>query len=203
MSNNQPPPYQPPPVGPTPAPAARPKWARKRIAIPAAVIVLLVGVGIGSAGGEDQKKTSAEAKPQPTVTVTKTAAAKEAKAKAKPQPTKTVTKTAKPKAPAKPAEDEAPAGKVVFKVWGSAPSGVDVTYGSDSDSRQGSGLPMTKTLKLDSEALYYHVSAQLSGGGDIHCSVTVDGGQTKKGHASGGYNICTAQLNGGITGGWD
>lgn len=202
MSHSQPPPYQPPTAGPTPAPPARPKWARKRIAIPAAAVILLVGVGIGSAGGEDQKKTSADAKPRPTVTVTETAAAKEAKAKSKPQPTKTVTKTPKPRATKKPAEEEAPTGKVVFKVWGSAPSGVDVTYGSDSDSRQGSGMPMEKTLKLDSEALYYHVSAQLTGGGDINCSVTVNG-QTKKGHASGGYNICTAQLNGGITGGWD
>ncbi|MEU5954646.1 hypothetical protein [Streptomyces sp. NPDC047525] len=183
-------------------PPGRPKWARKRVAIPVAVVVLLVGVGIGSAGS-DQKKTSADAKPQPTVTVTKTAAAaKDAKAKAKPQPTKTVTKTPKPKAPAKPAEDEAPAGKVVFKVWGSAPSGADINYSSDSDSRQGSGLPMTKTLKLDTEALYYQVSAQLTGGGDINCSATVNG-ETKKGHAEGGYNICSAQLNGGVTGGWE
>ncbi|WP_367039203.1 hypothetical protein [Streptomyces sp. Je 1-332] len=192
------------------APPARPKWARKRVAIPAALVILFVGMGIGSAGGDGdggaEKATTTDAKAQPTVTLTKTAPAKDtkakdAKAKAKPAPTKTVTKTPKPKAE-KPAEDEAPAGKVVFKVWGSAPSGVDVNYGSDSDSRQGSGLPMTKTLKLDSEALYYHVSAQLTGGGDINCSVTVNG-QTKKGHASGGYNICSAQLNGGITGGWD
>ncbi|MGB8939468.1 MAG: MmpS family transport accessory protein [Streptomyces sp.] len=202
MSHSQPPPYQPPAADPAPAPQMRPKWARKRIAIPAAAVIMLVGVGIGAAGGEDQKKTSTDAKPQPTVTVTKTAEAREAKAKRKPQPTKTVTKTPKPKATKKPAEDKAPEGKVVFKVWGSASSGVDINYGSDSDSRQGSGLPMTKTLTLDSEALYYNVSAQLSGGGDINCSVTVNG-RTKKGHASGGYNICSAQLNGGITGGWE
>lgn len=203
MSHSQPPPNQPPAAGPAPAQQrARPKWARKRVVIPAAAVILLVGVGIGAAGGEDQKKTSTDAKPQPTVTVTKTAAAKEAKAKSEPQPTKTVTKTPKPKTAEKPADDKAPAGKVVFKVWGSAPSGVDVNYGSDSDSRQGAGLPMTKTLKLDSEALYYNVSAQLQGGGDINCSVTVNG-QSKKGHASGNYNICSAQLNGGITGGWE
>ncbi|KAB1979483.1 hypothetical protein F8144_36185 [Streptomyces triticiradicis] len=86
-------------------------------------------------------------------------------------------------------------------MWGSAPSGVDVTYGSDSDNRQGSGLPMTKTLTLDDDAMYYSISAQLMGGGDINCSVTVNG-ETKKGHASGGYNICMAQLNGGLLGGW-
>ncbi|WP_319594115.1 hypothetical protein [Streptomyces sp. ID05-04B] len=61
---------------------------------------------------------------------------------------------------------------------------------------------MTKTLTLHDDALYYQVSAQLMGGGDINCSVTVNG-KTKKGHASGGYNICTAQLNGGLLGGWN
>ncbi|WP_164836360.1 hypothetical protein [Actinacidiphila soli] len=45
------------------------------------------------------------------------------------------------------------------------------------------------------------ITAQLQGGGDIHCSVTIDG-QTKSGHASGGYNICSAQLNGDFMGGW-
>jgi hypothetical protein len=45
------------------------------------------------------------------------------------------------------------------------------------------------------------VNAQLQGSGDINCSVTVDG-TTKKGHASGGYNICDAQLSSNFTGGW-
>jgi hypothetical protein len=212
MSYNQPPPVQPPfpgqmPPG-QPAPARRPKWARKRIAIPAAFVILFVGVGIGSSGSDGTEKTSATTKPEPTATVTKTAAAKAAKEQAaKPAPTVTVTKTVKPKT-AKPkadsgdsSADEGSAGEVVFKVWGSAPSGVDINYGSDSDSRSGSGLPMTKTLKLDDEAMYYNVSAQLMGGGDISCSVTVNG-ETKKGHAAGDYNICSAQLNGGLLGGW-
>lgn len=178
--------------------------------IPAALVTLFVGMGIGSAAGGGEGKSSNDAKPRPTVTVTQKAAEKAAKTA--PRPTVTVTKTAKPK-PAKPeaaddsksgddTADKAPSGKVVFKVWGSAPAGADVTYGSDSDNREGSGLPMTKTLNLDTDALYYHVSAQLQGGGDINCSVTVNG-TTKKGHASGGYNICSAQLNGGLTGGWD
>ncbi|MEU9218942.1 MmpS family transport accessory protein [Streptomyces sp. NPDC048376] len=192
---------------PQPPSSAGPKWARKRIVIPAAVLTLFVGVGIGSAGGGETEKTSAEAKPQPTVTVTETAAAaKPAKDEAKPAPTVTVTKTVKPKADDKPAdppadEADAPAGEVVFKVWGSAPSGVDINYGSDSDSRSGKGLPFEKTLKLDDSALYYNVNAQLMGGGDINCSVTVNG-ETKKGHASGDYNICMAQVNGGLLGGW-
>lgn len=60
---------------------------------------------------------------------------------------------------------------------------------------------MTKTLTLKDDAMYYNVTAQLQGGGDVHCSVTVDG-KTKTGHASGGYNICNAQLSGGLFGGW-
>ncbi|MET9891104.1 hypothetical protein ABZZ47_12960 [Streptomyces sp. NPDC006465] len=217
MSYNQPPPAQPPipgqaPFGPPPGQPtpATPKWARKRVAIPAALLILFFGVGIGSSGSDGKENTGAAAKPQPTVTVTKTAAAKTGTTKkAEPQPTVTVTrtKTAKPKADSgsggdQAAADEGPSGKVVFKVWGSAPAGVDITYGSDSDNRDGSGLPMTKTLTLDSDAMYYHISAQLQGGGDINCSVTVDG-ETKKGHASGSYNICMAQLNSGLLGGWD
>jgi hypothetical protein len=96
---------------------------------------------------------------------------------------------------------------VTFKVWGTAPAGVlgglDITYGSDSDSLKGTfrNGTFTATLPLDSEAMYYNVSAQLQGSGDINCSVTVDG-KTKKGHASGGYNICDAQLSGGLFGDW-
>ncbi|MET9801981.1 hypothetical protein [Streptomyces sp. NPDC006368] len=75
MSWNKQPPQQPtqPPWGPPPgAPVGGPKWARKRIIIPAAVVLFFVGVGIGSSGGA--KTTSAgSAKPAPTVTKTVTA----------------------------------------------------------------------------------------------------------------------------------
>jgi hypothetical protein len=103
----------------------------------------------------------------------------------------------------------APKKKVVeFKVWGTAPAGalgpLDITYGSDSDNRDGkfkSGK-FEATLPLNKDALFYTVTAQLQGSGDIHCSVTIDG-KTKTGHASGGYNICDAQLSAGLLGGWD
>jgi hypothetical protein len=97
---------------------------------------------------------------------------------------------------------------VVFKVWGTAPSGalgpLSITYGSDSDTREGSfkNGEFTATLPLDGDAMYYMVTAQLQGSGDINCSVTIDG-ETKKAHASGGYNICHAQANGGLLCGWD
>jgi len=91
---------------------------------------------------------------------------------------------------------------VVFKVWGTAPSGVDINYGSDTDSRKGQfkNSMFEATLPHSDGALYYNVTGQLQGGGDIQCSVTVDG-ETKKGHASGGYNICTTQINAGLFGG--
>lgn len=96
------------------------------------------------------------------------------------------------------------AKRVVFKVWGDAPQGVDVTYGSDSDNRDASGrqLPIKKTLKIDHGAMFYDITAQLNGGGNIHCSVRI-GKSKDRGHASGSYNICDAQLNQGLIGGWD
>jgi hypothetical protein len=185
-------PVTPPPPGP---PRSGPRWARKRIVIPAAAVLFFIGVGIGASGGGDSSNTSS-ATPAPTVTVT----TKAANAKAAPAPTVTVTKTVTVK-PAAKKTTAAPTGKAVFKVWGSAPSGVDITYGSDGENIAGHGLPMTKTLTVKDDAMYYAITAQLSGGGDIHCSVTIDG-NTKTGHASGGYNICSAQLNGDFSGGF-
>ncbi|NUP39500.1 MAG: hypothetical protein HOY76_21435 [Streptomyces sp.] len=92
-------------------------------------------------------------------------------------------------------------------MWGTAPAGalggLDITYGSDSDNLKGTFKhgAFTAKLPLKKDALFFDVSAQLQGSGDIHCSVTV-GGKSKTGHASGGYNICTAQLNSGFDGGW-
>lgn len=96
---------------------------------------------------------------------------------------------------------------VIFKVWGTAAAGalgpLNITYGSDSDSRDGAfkNGEFEATLPLDDDALYFNVTAQLQGSGDIHCSVAV-GGKTKKAHAAGDYNICMAQLSPGLLGGW-
>ncbi|MFE2068145.1 hypothetical protein ACFXDH_38200 [Streptomyces sp. NPDC059467] len=122
--------------------------------------------------------------------------------------TSTTTTGDKTAADAKGDSKEAGAPKtVVFKVWGTAPAGalggLDITYGSDSDTRKGAfeNGRFEATLPLEKGAMYYTLNAQLQGSGDINCSVTVDG-QTKSGHASGGYNICDAQLSGDFTGGW-
>lgn len=90
MSHSQPPPAQ-LPLSDQPEPQSnRPKWARKRVAIPAALVIFFVGAGIGSSGSSDQKETSASSNtnPQPTVTVTKTATAPTKEDKPQPAPAK-------------------------------------------------------------------------------------------------------------------
>ncbi len=103
---------------------------------------------------------------------------------------------------------------VVFKVTGYAPSGVDITYGSDSDNRSphgylgvlGSGTPVPwhGSVRYDKNALYYSITAQLQGSGDIRCYVILkvtsrqyprisESKIMASGHASGSYNICDAQ----------
>ncbi|CCK25047.1 hypothetical protein BN159_0668 [Streptomyces davaonensis JCM 4913] len=95
MSYNQPP-AQPPFAGSS---DARPKWARKRVAIPAALLLFFVGVGVGSEDGSGQEKTGAgSAAPRPTVTVTETAVGKPAKSAA--------AKETKETQDAKPASDD-------------------------------------------------------------------------------------------------
>ncbi|MFJ8155155.1 hypothetical protein [Streptomyces sp. NPDC094468] len=96
---------------------------------------------------------------------------------------------------------------VVFKVWGTAPAGalggLDISYGSDSDTRKGTfeNGRFEAELPFVKGAMYYTLHAQLQGSGDINCSVTV-AGKTKSAHASGGYNICDTQLSSDFTGGW-
>lgn len=160
------------------------------------------------------KTVTARPAPQPTSTVTATRTVT-AKPKvvtkvvtktvtAPPKPAKTITVTAKPTDDSgSDGSASAPAGSAVFKVSGSAPAGVDITYGSESDNRQGgSSLPWSHSLHVDDNAQYYAVTAQLQGGGDIKCSLTIDG-VTGHGHASGSYNICQVELVQGMFGGWD
>lgn len=187
----QPYPPQQPGWGPPPPPPKR--NVGKAIGLGCAGIVgLLVVIGIIGAvlGGGGDKKSSSSSSVKPA-----------ASASAKEQPATSAE-------PSKTAKSEAPKAKVVtFKVWGTAPAGtlgpLDITYGSDSDTRKGSFKNGTfeATLPLKDDALYFNVMAQLQGSGDINCSVTVDG-KTKKGHASGGYNICQAQANADFLGGW-
>lgn len=161
-----------------------------------AVFVVIGVIGAAVGGGSDDTGSKDNAVSSET--------ADEAKTGERPK-TEEAKEDDKPKA-AEAKKDGKP--KVVFKVWGNAPAGslgpLDITYGSDSDTRKGAFKDGTfeATLPLDDDALYFNVMAQLQGSGDINCSVTIDG-HTEKAHAAGGYNICNAQANKGILGGWD
>jgi hypothetical protein len=161
------------------------------------VVGLFVVIGIIAAvagGGDDKASDTVGAKPSAT-TPSKTAEPATPADKPSSDKPKTAPKQDKPKT-------------VTFKVWGTAPVGalgpLDITYGSDSDTRKGkfSAGKFEATLPLNKDAMYFNVMAQLQGSGDIHCSVSV-GDKTKEAHASGGYNICNAQLNSGLLGGWE
>ena len=99
--------------------------------------------------------------------------------------------------------------RVVFRVRGTGLA--DITYGTDStnlspNNGNGTEPPFTASMRYHSSPLYYDVSAQLQGSGDIKCAVLIrltvyysDGTHMShskvaaRGHASGGFNICNAE----------
>jgi hypothetical protein len=157
-------------------------------------LLLVIGIIGALAGGGDKKDSSGS-----SVTPAASASKSGQPAAAADDPSNAAETEAKTEAPKKKV--------VVFKVWGTAPAGalgpLDITYGSDSDTRKGTFKDgkFEASLPLKDDALYYNVMAQLQGSGDINCSITVDG-HVEKGHASGGYTICNAQANAGLLGGW-
>lgn len=190
-------PYPPQQPGWTPPPAPKKTSFGKIIGLGCAGVLglfLVIGVigAVASSGGDSKDPSATDVKPAATTSKNEQPAAGAESSNAAKSDAKT----------------EAPKKKVVtFKVWGTAPAGalgpLDITYGSDSDTRKGTfknGV-FEATLPLKNDALYYNVMAQLQGSGDINCSITVDG-HTEKGHASGGYTICNAQANAGLLGGW-
>ena len=90
-----------------------------------------------------------------------------------------------------------------FRVSGTdGGSGVDITYGSQNANMQGgSKLPWSATMPVQGSARYYAVQAQLNGKGSITCSVRVDG-VAKTAHASGGYDVCRAEVVNELGGRW-
>lgn len=91
--------------------------------------------------------------------------------------------------------------KVEFIVSGSAPDGIDITYGPSGSNFEGpSTLDGTATMSVpfDGTADYYAIDAQLQGSGSITCKIVVTGPgdnplTVSSGAASGSYNICSAQ----------
>lgn len=96
--------------------------------------------------------------------------------------------------------------QVTFSCTGTAPDGVDITYGAEGSQNEAHHLPFTKTVALSDSAQYYAVQAQLSGGGHVSCTTTVQyqGNDVKQsGEASGGYNIASAEVCSSFDGSWD
>jgi hypothetical protein len=101
--------------------------------------------------------------------------------------------------------------QVTYSCTGSAPDGVDITYGPNGSNHSASKLPFKHTEPLDTTALYYVTTAQLQGGGSVSCTTVVqtDDGDgtanqvTSSGSADGGYNIASAEVCGSFDGGWD
>jgi hypothetical protein len=96
--------------------------------------------------------------------------------------------------------------QVTFHCTGSAPDGVDITYGGEGTDDSASHLPFKKTVALSSTVQYYAVQAQLQGGGKVTCTTTVryqGDSVTQTGEASGGYNIASAEVCSSFDGTWD
>lgn len=94
-----------------------------------------------------------------------------------------------------------------FSCTGSAPEGVSITYGADTQNLDGgSSVPWSASLPIPDQAQYEAVNAQLQGpDGSISCMVTVtQNGQstTQTAEASGNYNIAGAQVCSGGDGSW-
>jgi len=100
---------------------------------------------------------------------------------------------------------------VEFIVTGSAPNGVDITYGDDASNHQTRTFPLDATRPTKKNVVYW-VMAQLRGSGRITCKVIISnpakaghatGNTGRVGHADGGHNTCTAQTPNNPIGGWN
>lgn len=101
---------------------------------------------------------------------------------------------------------QADSGRVVFSCTGSAPDGVDITYGPEGSDYSASSLPFTKSLPVQATAQYYNVTAQLSGAGQVSCTTVVNdqgSSTTQTGTATGGYNIASAEVCSTFDGSWN
>lgn len=100
--------------------------------------------------------------------------------------------------------------QVTYSCTGSAPDGVNITYGPNGSNHSATSLPFHHTEPLTSGAEYYVTTAQLQGSGSVSCTTTVqtdnfDGTAddvTNTGSADGGYNIASAQVCSDFSTGW-
>jgi hypothetical protein len=106
------------------------------------------------------------------------------------------------------AASTAPVGPdgVTYQCTGSAPSGIDITYGPSGSGFEATQLPFAAQDVVNASTSYYRINAQLKGSGDVTCVLTViyaGRTTTNSGTARGGYNITSPQICGNYRGLWD
>lgn len=82
------------------------------------------------------------------------------------------------------------AGVVSYACTGSAPDGVDITYGPTGTLDKASHLPFAAHGSVDESIEYYSLEATLKGAGSVHCTVTVRdrGVSTTSSKSATGFN---------------
>lgn len=87
---------------------------------------------------------------------------------------------------------------VTYQCTGLAPAGVEISYGPSGSSLQATRLPfIAHDDSVSQTAQSYSITAQLHGGGDVTCTVTVIAAghtTTSSGTARGGYNEPTPEV---------
>lgn len=185
---------------------------RTRAAIAAAAAVLLAAAGCSSGASARSANTGATTAPGPIQTTDPAADNYSYPPQATFGPGQNVTVDTSSPSPndlVTPPALTAPE-QVTYHCSGSAPDGVDITYGPNGSSHSASRLPFNHVEPLTDGALYYAVSAQLQGSGSVSCTTTVqtdnlDGSAddvSNSGSADGSFNIAAAEVCGGIDG-WE
>lgn len=181
--------YQPPPQPPKKPRSPAQLGCLGAIAV---AVIVIIAVAVSSGGKSGNTATG-------VTTPTQTAAANASPAAA--PATTSETTAADPATSSQPTVPD----QVVFTCTGSAPDGVDITYGGEGSNFSASSLPFSKTLSLQTTEQYYNVTAQLSGSGHVSCTTVVDyqgSPTTQTGSAEGGYNIASAEVCSGFDG-WE
>jgi len=108
-------------------------------------------------------------------------------------------------------DDEAPVlrgsgstNEVIYKVTGTGgATQADMTFTTSASGsitqENGEKLPWTKTVEFEDEPLnFFSVSAQNRGGGELTCTVTVDGEEVASNTSSGRFAIVSCDESSGL-----
>lgn len=180
---NQPPPGTPPREASTPDATT----TAAKIALVGTIMAAIIGATatITAALVSRDNPTPTPMPPAPTTSVNAS-------------PTTSPTPVATPTTPTSAATSTTPAmpDGVTYQCDGSAPAGINITYGPSGSGLQATSLPFTAhDDSVSQTAQCYAITAQLQGGGDVTCTVTAAGHvTTRSGTARGGYNEATPEV---------